>query len=122
MGEVVLEPYMGGGAPVQKKGKLVTVLFVLLCGILLGWFIIIALFRGDIGPKPLTEEEIQNTLSKPSLVPPVRFNKTESEIAEDLSKPSKAQPINADSGKTEEEILNSLSKPSTIPPIIFYSQ
>lgn len=48
MGDIALEPYAGGAPEEKKKATLVTVLFVLLCGVLLGWFIIIALSRGDI--------------------------------------------------------------------------
>lgn len=113
MGEAVLEPYFGGGTPVQKKGKLVTVLFVLLCGVLLGWFIIIALSRGDVPATDLFLEadDASKFLGHPSSEPATYPGLSAEDVAEKyLGKPAKKAPQNP--GILAEEALKYLGQPS----------
>jgi hypothetical protein len=112
MGEVVLEPSIGGPS-VQKRAKIISVLFVLLCGILLGWFIIIALSRGDVPAADifLDANDASKFLGHPSSEPVSYPGLSAEEVVQKyLGQPAQTAPQNP--GISAEEALEYLGQPA----------
>lgn len=107
MSEYIPDAYIPPTQGNRRRMSIVAVLLVALCGVLLGWFLIIALSRGDL-PLDSQDEQLSNLKKIDESVPDKVVPPAEG-YQQNLEEIDTKQTV-VGSGMTEREMLNNLNK------------